>query len=82
MRLPILPIYIDGTECTEADVSLALSSSVAIRVVPVDAYGVEYPAAAVGVVGDPTQPDIAAFFAAVSAATTELLAARSIAMDS
>lgn len=76
MRIPITPIIVDDTECAEADVSVAVSSSVAIRIVPIDTDGVEHPTAAAGVVGDPTQPDIAAFMDAVTAAVIELLATR------
>lgn len=78
MRLPISPITVDDTVCTEAEVSAAISSSVAIRVVPVDADGVEHPNGALGVVGTADQPDVAAYLEAVTAATANLLTGRGI----
>lgn len=78
MRIPISPVTVDGIECIEAEVSVAVSSSVAIRVVPVDAAGTEYPDAFLGVVGDTSQSDVAAFLSQVSEATQQLLEARGI----
>lgn len=78
MRLPITPISVAGVSCSEAEVSVAVSSSVAIRIVPVDADNVEYLDAATGIVGTADQPDVAAFLAAVSDATSALITARGI----
>ena len=78
MRIPIGAVDIDGVVCSEAEVSVAVSDTVAMRVVPVDADGVEYPEAAVGVVGGEEQADVAVFLADVSAAVEALLAGRGV----
>jgi hypothetical protein len=78
MRLPITPITVNDVTCSEAVVSVAVSSSVAVRIVPVDADNVEYLDAATGIVGTADQPDIAAFIAVVSDATSALITARGI----
>lgn len=77
MILPIKPIEVDGVVCDTANTSIAISDSVAIRIVPT-ANGVEYPQAAVGVVGTRDQADIAAFMDAVAAAAEDLLESRGI----
>lgn len=76
MRIAITPITVDDVLCSEAEVSVAVSSSVAMRAVPVDADGNEHPDATIGVVGDASAPDIAAFLAQVSEAAGQLLEAR------
>lgn len=78
MRISIEPVVIDDIVCTEAEVSVAVSNSVAIRVVPVDAEGNEHPAAAMGVVGTQDQEDIVTFMADLTTAVDALLAARGI----
>lgn len=78
MRLPINPVTVDDATCVEAEVSVAVSNSVAIRVVPVDAEGVEHPDGAVGVVGTADTDDIAVFLAVVGEATAALLAHRGV----
>lgn len=78
MRLAMNPITIDGNVCTEAEVSVAVSNTTAVRVVPVDDNGTEYPDAALGIVGGPDEPDVAAFLATVATAATTLLAARGL----
>jgi NACalpha-BTF3-like transcription factor len=64
--------------CSEAEVSVAISNSVAMRIVPVDANGTEYPNNALGVVGDMSQEDIALFMAQVASAAADLMGARGI----
>lgn len=78
MRLSINPVVVEDVTCTEAEVSVAVSNSVAIRIVPVSPAGVEYQEAALGVVGDSDQADIAVFLTSVAAATSALLTARGI----
>jgi hypothetical protein len=69
----------DGpVQCSEAEVSVAVSNSVAIRIVPVDGGGNEYPLSAIGVVGTSDQEDIAQFMSAVTSATIDLLEQRGI----
>lgn len=55
MQIQIRPITIETESstvtCSVANVSLAATDSVAIRLVPVDAQGNEYPENAIGVVG-------------------------------
>lgn len=76
MRIAITPVTVDDVLCSEAEVSVAVSSSVALRAVPVDADGNEHPDGTIGVVGDVNQEDIATFLAQVSAAAGQLLEAR------
>lgn len=76
MRIAINPIMVDDVECSEAEVSVAVSSSVALRAVPVDADGNEHPDGTIGVVGDSSAPDIATFLSQVSEAVGQLLEAR------
>lgn len=82
MRLSINPVTVaigdDEVDCYEANVYVAVSDSVAVRVVPVRPDGTEFPDAAVGIVGTGDQPDIAAFLSAVSSAAGLLLAARGV----
>lgn len=82
MRLAISPITLDTEEgavvCTEADVSLAISSSVAISIVPVDSLGQSYQHSTKAIVGDAEDADIATFLTTVDAALTGLLVAKGI----
>lgn len=78
MRIQIDPVTVDGNVCSEAEVSVAVSSTVAMRVVPVDGDGTEYPEAAVGVVGGEESEDVAAFLSAVREAAVALLDGRGI----
>jgi hypothetical protein len=78
MRITISPITIGDKTCVEAEVSAAISSTAAIRVVPVDTDGIEYPEAAIGVVGGTDQPDMADFITAVEQALTKLTSGRGI----
>ena len=64
--------------CSEAEISVAVSNSVAVRIVPVDVDGNEYPDAATGVVGTGDQDDISTFMDEVSAAVTVLIANRGL----
>lgn len=80
MRLSINPIICQteagSMTCTEAEVSLAVSDTLAIRLVPVDADGTEYPDAASAIVGDSRDPEIAAFLEALTSALINLLSGR------
>ena len=78
MRIPIAAVEVDDVTCSEAVVSVAVSNSVAVRVVPVDGEGTEYPEAAVGVVGTSDDADVAVFMGAVRDAVSALLAARGV----
>lgn len=79
LSVPIVVTTDEGTvSCTSGEVSVAVSNSVAIRVVPVDANGTEYPDSAVGVVGSDDQSDIATFLASVADATSVLLTERGV----
>lgn len=83
MLVDITPITVtlpDGTTviCQQANTSAAISSSLAMTVIPTDASGNEYPDAAIGLVGASDQADIATFLAAVTAATSTLLTGRGI----
>lgn len=76
MRIQVHPIIVETeagpVSCTEADVSVAVSSSVAMRLVPVDGAGNQYPEQAVGIVGDSSQADIATFLGSVASASKVL----------
>jgi hypothetical protein len=78
MRIPFGPVTVEGQVCSEAVVSVAVSSTVAMRVVPVDAEGVEHPDAAVAVVGGDDVADVAAFLSAVRDAAIALLDGRGV----
>lgn len=78
MRIPILPISIDEKICEEAEVSVAVSSTLAMRIVPVDQDGTEHPETALGVVGGEEQEDIALFLSIVRDAAITLLGDRGI----
>lgn len=73
MRITISPVTIDGQVCTEAELSVAVSNSVAIRAVPVDGNNVEHPDGALACVGDESNPAIAAFMATVRDGAAALL---------
>lgn len=62
--------------CSEAEISVAVSNSVAVRIVPVDADGNEYLMSATGVVGTVEQEDIATFMDEVASAVTMLISNR------
>lgn len=73
MRIPISGVEVDGKVCVEVEVSVAVSNSVAVRAVPVDADGVEYPDHALAVVGDGSDERIGQFMAQVAAGAAALL---------
>lgn len=78
MRIQINPITVQtesgNVVCTEAEVSVAISNSVAIRVVPIDGSGTEYPGAFMGVVGTPEMDTaIADYLTSVNALTEALV---------
>ena len=76
MRIIVHPITVETESgpvvCTEAEVSVAVSSSVAMRLVPIDGAGTQYPDQAVGIVGDNQQADIATFLSTVADASKVL----------
>lgn len=76
MRVAIQPVTVDGHTCVEAEVSVAVSNSVALRAVPVGPDGTEYPDAAIPVVGMSDHADVAAFLSVVSEASRVLLEGR------
>jgi hypothetical protein len=77
MRVHILPIEVEGQVTDVAEVSLALSSSVAIRVVPVvDDVPVE--SAGFGLVGSVGQADVDVLMASVGDALAVFLTGRGV----
>jgi hypothetical protein len=77
MRVSIKPIEVEGQVTEVAEVSVALSSSVAIRVVPVvDDVPVE--SAGFGVVGSRGQSDTDALLGAVGEALSVFLEGRGV----
>jgi hypothetical protein len=76
MRIAIQPVTVEDAVCVEADASVAVSSTVAVRVVPVDPDGGAHPEASFGVVGGADDPATAAFLATVAEATGALLTER------
>ena len=78
MRVNITPIVVDGVIYSQANVYVAVSNSVAVRVVPVGPDGTEYPDAAIGIVGASGDPSTQDFMTDVTAAVLALLADRGI----
>jgi hypothetical protein len=82
MRISITPITVETDNgpvtCTVAEVSVAVSSSVAMRIVPVGADGTEYVANSIGIVGTSEQAEIAAFLDSVSAASQTLMQSQGV----
>lgn len=82
MKINIKPVVIETESgpvtCSEAVLSVAVSNSVAMRLVPVDGGGTEYPADSLGIVGDSSAPDIAQFLDAVLVASQSLVEARGL----
>jgi hypothetical protein len=77
MRVSIKPVEVDGVTTDVGEVSVALSSSVAVRVVPVvDDVPVE--SAGFGVVGVEGQSDTDVLLAAVGDALGVFLAGRGV----
>lgn len=70
MRISIDELTIDGVTCTEAEVSVAISSSVAVRIVPgatIDGVWTEFPSHAGSLVGTPEDvPELIALMEAVA----------------
>lgn len=80
MQIEILPVTVtaeDGSSVvtTTANAYLAVSNSIAIRVVPVDSAGTEYPDATIGIVGPPTQPGLAEAYDGFTTIVQALVAA-------
>lgn len=65
MHIQIFPMDVDGVLCCEAEVSVSISNSVAIRIVPIGANGEEQIDATLAIVGDHTDPEIDNFMASV-----------------
>lgn len=78
MRITIPAVVVDGITCTEGEASLSVSTSVALRVVPVDADGIEYPAATITVVGNSGSEDIAQLVSTVKDAVETVITERSV----
>lgn len=82
MRIVINPVVVHtesgDVSCSEAEASVAVSNSTAIRLVPVGSDGTEYPDAALGIVGDQSVTDIAEFMSTVQAAVTTLAQSRGL----
>lgn len=77
MNITILPIDIDGQTATEGIMSVAVSNSVAIRIVPtID--GIEYPEDAFGLVGADETPDTIVLLNAVRDAVQSFVTGRGV----
>jgi uncharacterized protein (UPF0210 family) len=77
MRIQIKPVEVDGVVTDVAEVSVAVSSSVAVRVVPV-VDGVPVESAGFGVVGRVGDPATDHFLLSVADAVQVLLAERGV----
>lgn len=75
MNITILPIDIDGQTATEGIISVAVSESVAIRIVPIIG-GIEYAEYALGLVGSDETPDTVALLEAVRNAVQSFVSGR------
>ena len=83
MRIALTHPIVVSTEsgdvtCTESEVSVAVSNSVAMSVVPVGPDGTIYSGSTIGIVGTSEQEDFAVFLASVSSASSVLMATRGI----
>lgn len=80
MRIAINPINVETDAglvlCAEAEVSVAVSNTVAIRIVPVGPDGTEYSNNATGIVGGADQPDIETFLLELAASSLKLMQSR------
>jgi hypothetical protein len=77
MRVNIKPVEVEGQVTTVAEVSVAVSSSVAVRVVPV-LGDVPVESAAFGVVGASGQADVDVLLGAVGEALGVFLSGRGV----
>jgi hypothetical protein len=77
MNITILPIDIDGQTATEGVISVAVSDSVAIRIVPI-IDGVEYPDSALGLVGADETADTVVLLNAVRDAVQSFVTGRGV----
>jgi hypothetical protein len=76
IEIPIQPIEIDGVKCKNARVSLAVGTGLALRAVPFDLEGTEYPDYPITIVGNADDPFIAAFVAQLENAVANLVSTR------
>jgi hypothetical protein len=77
MRISIPAVDIDGAICVEGDASLSVSSSVALRVTPVDSEGESHTEATITVVGGSNSEDIAELIETVKTAVEQIIKSRS-----
>ena len=75
MNITILPIDIDGQTATEGVISVAVSDSFSIRIVPI-IEGVEYPDYALGLVGADGTPNTVVLLNAVRDAVQAFVTGR------
>ena len=74
---PVEPIEVVPVECVAVEASVAMSAtSLAIRLVPVDAKGIQHPLGTQAIVGDLSDPDIASYLVGHDKLLAELLAAK------
>lgn len=79
LSTPIIVTTEDGdVVCNEVETSIAISNSVAVRLVPVDINGIEYSNFATGIVGTSDQEDIAIFMEETRAALEVLISNRGL----
>lgn len=76
MLVPIEPVEVDGVTCTAVSVSLAVSSSLALRAVPVDADGVEVDGHVLSIVFGADDPALEGLFDALSGLVGPLIEGR------
>lgn len=65
MRIPIPAMSINGVECVEGDLSLAISSGVAARIIPVTPDGAQFADHEIPVVGQLSDPKFSALLTAI-----------------
>jgi len=77
MIVDIQPITVsndtDSFVCSTARVTIAMSDSVAIQLIPIDSQGNEHPLFSKGIVGTSTSEDLSDFFTNVYAELIKLL---------
>jgi hypothetical protein len=81
MKIPLDPPQIVQTEdgpvsCAEGNIHVAVSTGVAIRIVPVGPDGTAYPKSPIAIVDRGTSPDVQAFIGVCNPALIDLVNGR------
>lgn len=75
MRIPIPTVSINGVDCVEGDLSLAISTGVAARIIPITPDGAQFVDHEIPVVGQLEDPRFAVLLTAIREAAASMLGA-------